>query len=50
MVVALMKKNSGIVLCGNENEPTIEITLEKDEVPEDIEDAIDKIQNEWEWG
>lgn len=47
MLVTLMKKNHGIVLCGKNNEPSIEITLEKGEHPTDIEEAINFIERDW---
>ncbi len=48
MLVTLMKKNHGVVLCGRDGEPSIEITLEKGEHPEDLQEALNFLENEWE--
>jgi hypothetical protein len=48
MLISLMQKNSAVIVCGEEGEPSVHLQLDKDDVPEDIEDAIDKLVTAWE--
>ena len=47
MLVSLMKKGHGVVLCGKQDEPSIEITLKKDEYPSDLAEALNLVEQYW---
>lgn len=50
LLVTLMQKNSKVILCGDsDDDPTIELVLEPDDVPDDLYEAIARIEGEWEF-
>lgn len=48
MLVTLMKKRSAVVICRDGGKESIELRLEQDEYPEDLDEALGFVQNEWE--
>lgn len=46
MLVSMMKPKSMVVLV-RENGPSIELQLEKDEVPANMYDALSRLEEEW---
>ncbi len=48
LITALMKGEM-VVLCGENDEPSIELTMDPEEICHHIDDACDKLESQWEW-
>jgi hypothetical protein len=46
-LISLMKKGHAVILCGEGTEPSVELILEDDEYPEDLDDVIKLIERDW---
>lgn len=44
----LFKKNCTVILCGSNDEPSVELSIDPDDDFEDLDDALDQVKRSFE--